>query len=348
MKTTCVTAVLLFTVMSAGAARKDPVAFEHDDWELACDNTRTCRAAGYQSNSNLPSDPVSMRITRAAGPGTAIDVAINVALEPGDNGGFKDPLRLKVGNATASGLIGRDGVKLNADQVRTILPELLKNDDATVTGGGKKWTLSLAGLNAVLLKMDEAQGRVGTTGALVRRGIRPESSALPAVPAPVATVVEAPANRPGDAALAARIFPLLDMDDFAADPCNVVGEFNAKALTVSRLSERKVLLSVFCSLGAYNGTSKIWIANDKPPYSPVALEANGDFDPQNASVTSATKGRGSGDCWWSKTWHFNGKNFVLTGESGDVMCRGFDGGAWNLPSYVSRIVGAPSTTPSKP
>ncbi|RYD40495.1 MAG: DUF1176 domain-containing protein, partial [Verrucomicrobiaceae bacterium] len=50
---------------------------------------------------------------------------------------------------------------------------------------GKHWTLSLSGLNAVLLKMDEAQDRIGTPGALVRRGNKPESSVLAPVPPPV-------------------------------------------------------------------------------------------------------------------------------------------------------------------
>ncbi len=169
MKSACIAAALSLAALSAGAAGKDPVAFSHNDWEVTCDNTRTCRAAGYQSESG-PSDPVSMLITRAAGPGTAI----NIELQIGGEGEVKGPLRFKVGKATVAGLAG-GSAKLDADQVRTILPELLKNDDAAVTGGSKKWTLSLAGLNAVLLKMDEpkaASGRpVRSCGAAASRSL---------------------------------------------------------------------------------------------------------------------------------------------------------------------------------
>jgi hypothetical protein len=161
-------------------------------------------------------------------------------------------------------------------------------------------------------------------------------------------VVVPPKAHPGDDALAARIFPFLKLDS-AKEDCNNREDINAKSLTVSRLTDRKVLLSLGCGMGAYNYSSLLWIANDKPPYAPVSIEANGDFDEKEGSVTSAMKGRGIGDCWSSETWHFNGKDFVRTGSTGDGMCRGFAGGAWTLPRYVSRVVtSTPSATPSKP
>jgi hypothetical protein len=173
MKSACIAAALSLAALCASAAGKDAMAFSHNDWEMACDNTRTCRAAGYQSDSG-PSDPVSMLITRAAGPGTAVEVKLQV----GGEGEVKGPLRLKIGKASVAGLQG-DTPSLDSNQVRAVLPELLKGDEAIVTAAGRTWTLSLAGLNAVLLKMDEVQGRVGTPGALVRRGVKPESSVLP-------------------------------------------------------------------------------------------------------------------------------------------------------------------------
>ncbi|QFZ86587.1 DUF1176 domain-containing protein [Variovorax paradoxus] len=345
MKSACVAAALLLGALSVGAAgKKDPVSFSHNDWELVCDNTRTCRAAGYQAESGV-SEPVSMLLTRAAGP----DQAVEVQLQVGGEGDVKGPLRFKVGKASVAGL-KPDTATLDAQQVRAILPELLKSDEATVTAnGGKKWTLSLAGLNAVLLKMDDTQGRIGTPGALVRRGTKPESSVLPALPAPVVNIVKPPKARPGDAALPARIFPSLDIAA-VKEQCNNSTDLSAKSLDVVRLSGSKVLLSMGCGMGAYNYSSLLWIANDKPPHAPVSLEANGDFDDKDASVTSAMKGRGIGDCWSSETWHFNGTTFVRTGASGDGMCRGFAGGAWSLPRYVSRLVdaAAPPLTPSKP
>lgn len=343
MKSACVAAALFLIALSADAAGKAPVAFTHNDWELACDNTLTCRAAGYQTDSG-ESQPVSMLITRAAGLNTALDIQLQV----GDDDGVKGPLRFKVGKAALSDL-DAGTASFNEGQIRAVLPELLKSDEATVTAnGGKKWTLSLAGLNAVLLKMDEAQGRLGTPGALVRKGAKPESSVLPPVPIPVLNVVKPPKARPGDDMLAARIFPSLDLNDALAQ-CNNQDKVSAKSIEVHRLNDRKVLLSLGCGVGAYNYATLLWLANDKPPYAPVSLEANGEFDDKDASVTSSMKGRGIGDCWSTETWHFNGKDFVSTGATGDGMCRGFAGGAWTLPRYVSRVVvTAPTATPSKP
>ncbi|MDN6885129.1 DUF1176 domain-containing protein [Variovorax sp. CAN2819] len=333
-----------FFAGAAGAAGREGVSFSHNDWELACDNTRTCRAAGYQSEGADITEPVSMLITRKAGPGTSIEIELQTSGEAPAKG----PLRFKVGKAALSGL--KDGsASLDQEQVRVVLPELLRNDDATLSDrGGQKWVLSLSGLNAVLLKMDEVQGRVGTPGALVRRGGKPESSVPPPVPAPVVKVVVPPKARPGDDALAGRIFPSLKQDE-VKDECNNHDDFNAKSLSVTRLSDRKVLLSFGCGMGAYNYSSLLWIANDKPPYAPIAIEANGDFDEKDASVTSSMKGRGVGDCWSSETWSFDGKDFVRTAAAGDGMCRGFAGGAWSLPRYVTRVeLSEPSAIPSKP
>jgi hypothetical protein len=342
MKSACIATVLSLCALFAAAAEKGDVAFSYKDWELVCDNTRTCRAAGYQDESS-GSEPVSMRLTRAAGPHTGVAVDLQI----GDDNGVKGTLRLKAGKAVIDGLQA-SGDSLDADQARTLLPELLRNGTATVSASGKKrWTLSLAGLSAVLLKMDEAQGRLDTPGALVKRGAKPESSVLPPVPAPVVNVVTPLKARPGDATLAARIFPALDVGD-AKEQCNNNDEINAKSMTVSRLTDRKVLLSLGCGMGAYNYATLLWIANDKPPYAPVSIEANGDFNEKDGSVTGGMKGRGIGDCWSSQTWHFNGKDFVQTAEVGDGMCRGFAGGAWSLPSYVTRIVTVPSATPIQP
>lgn len=45
-----------------------PIHFYHQDWEVACDNTRTCRAVGYQADDS-DSFPVSVLFIRKAGAG---------------------------------------------------------------------------------------------------------------------------------------------------------------------------------------------------------------------------------------------------------------------------------------
>ncbi|HAK14267.1 MAG TPA: DUF1176 domain-containing protein, partial [Acinetobacter radioresistens] len=44
-------AILMWpTLCLAGASAS--LAFEYKDWSLACENTGTCRAAGYQTEEN--------------------------------------------------------------------------------------------------------------------------------------------------------------------------------------------------------------------------------------------------------------------------------------------------------
>jgi hypothetical protein len=55
------------------AATPEPkagVQFQHNDWSLACDNTRTCRAAGYSPEQ--PGNLLSLMLERAGGPGTKV------------------------------------------------------------------------------------------------------------------------------------------------------------------------------------------------------------------------------------------------------------------------------------
>lgn len=333
----CVLCVLAFAVkpslvqaVGKEAKDKEPVGFQHKDWALQCDNTRTCRAVGYQSEGG-DSEPVSILLTREAGPDTPVRVDLQVSTEKASPAA----LHLKVGKLSLPGLQG-DTPRVPAGQVPRLLQELLKSDEAIVSAGKDQWTLSLAGASAVLLKMDEAQGRVGTPGALVRRGARPETAVLPAVLAPVVKAVAPLPARKGDAALAKPLVAALDRASVDGQ-CNGDDPFNPANVQVYRLTERKVLLSVPCGMGAYNFSSLLWIANDRPPYKPEALEdVDGDFDPAAGTVHSAMKGRGIGDCWWVRQWQFDGQGFVRTGESGDSMCRGFAGGAWQLPTYVTR------------
>ena len=337
MKRALALAVLSLGAVAPAMADKAPMSFQYKDWELVCDNTRTCRAAGYQEGEGGSDNPVSMRITRAAGPATPIDIDV----QTGGDDDASGRLRLRIGKLSVPNLDPAKG-SLDAAQVRSLLPELLKGDTVALTDSkNREWSISLAGLNAVLLKMDEFQGRIGTPGALARKGAKPEASVLPAVPAPVVNAVKPPKTLPADKALAAKIFPALDIKE-AKEDCNNKDEINAKSMEVTRLDGQRVLLALGCGMGAYNYSTLLWIANDKPPYAPVALDANGDFDDKEASVTEVMKGRGIGDCISTRTWTFDGKTFVRTSETGDGMCRGFPGGAWSLPSFVARVVPAPA------
>ena len=315
------------------------VRFSHKNWELVCNNTRACQAAGYQSEA-IESQYVSLLLSRVAGPNAPVTMKL---LTQSDKP-YKYPLQLKVGALVVRGLTG-DTPEIPARDVPKLMQALLRSEEAVLTAAGVEWTLSLAGLNAVLLKMDEVQGRLGTPGAMVRKGGMPESSVPLPLPLPVVHAAKLVPARPGDTAL---VKPLLAGIDTAmvAERCNNY-PIDPKLVRVFRLTDRKVLLSLPCGTGAYNGTELLWIANDRPPYQPQFQEGmDGEFFPDEANVHSAMKVRGLGDCWWTREWHFDGRGFVLTSESGDTLCRGFAGGAWQHPAYVSKVV-QPTPTVTK-
>lgn len=113
--------------------------------------------------------------------------------------------------------------------------------------------------------------------------------------------------------------------------------------SVYRLSNNKLLVSQLAWQAAYNMGFSFWLINDKPPYNP--RPALGDADAEGGAsdyeqgfLSSANKGRGLGDCWCSASWVWTGKAFEKAEEGSTGMCKGFPGGAWELPTTVSRII----------
>jgi Protein of unknown function (DUF1176) len=317
------------------AFAKEENSFTYKDWALTCDNTRTCRAEGYQEE--IQPNPISILLTRVAGTNTPVDVQIQVASEV--NGGesyeSSDNWKLYVGKLVLS---GNPDVKsltwhLTANQVKQLLPELLQQSYAILTDGNISWELSLSGAKAMLLKMDEKQGRLSTPSALVKRGSRDESKVPKPILAPQVYVARLEKQRSDDKKLGKLILKGINKDDFA--DCNDVYETKAPEPELYRLTNTKVLVSIDCPMGAYNYTDLLWIANDKSPYQPKLQVANGEFS--DGAVHESYKGRGLGDCWYVRVWYFDGKEFVLGEEKTTGMCRGFAGGAWDVPTRVSRV-----------
>lgn len=68
--------VMALAVLSLPALAKTGVSFSHKDWEVVCDNTLTCRAAGYSAEEGSGG---SVLLTRQAGAGTAVSGELMLA-----------------------------------------------------------------------------------------------------------------------------------------------------------------------------------------------------------------------------------------------------------------------------
>jgi len=353
------------------AAANDPavlpysgLSFGHGDWELACDNTRTCRAAGYHSDADDDGHRLSVLLTRKAGPDEPVTGQLMIAQT--DQVPILDSpppvleLALRINEKTVgqvtvpkSSLV----IDLTPRQVTALLAALVRASRIEFAhDANDSWRLSDAGAAAVLLKMDEFQGRVGTSGALVRKGKKAEISVLPPLPVPVIEVARFHPPVPGDelfveknsASLIEAICSIEGEDDcpFLSEE----GEVSFKgegSLSATRLTETKMLLSANCWRGAYNSGEGYWVINSTPPWRPVLVtDIGGGYagnDISGGVISSSQKGRGLGDCWSLNEWTWDGKQFIHTQSSTTGMCKLIAaGGAWALPTIVTNVRGPTS------
>lgn len=323
------------------------VHYGHEDWELVCDNTRTCRAAGYQEEGD--EHAVSVLLTRRAGPGTVVEAQVQLG-----SYGEDDQARIEALPEHAPLALWIDGRRIGElpldkeSLVAGLPPSMLKALLLALRGeariewraGDSAWTLSGRGAMAVLLKMDEAQGRVGTPGALARRGKRAEAEVLPPLPAPVVVAVSPPASEGTvleseeavrmRALLAGSLGEDVECDGLAGGDADV-----PEQLTVWPLSPTRQLVQAHCWRAAYNEGNGYWVVGGGPPV--LVTDTGTEYDGRG-EISSSLKGRGLGDCWSQDAWTWDGENFVHTAEIGHGACRLVSpGGAWELPVLVTDV-----------
>ncbi|WP_416057662.1 DUF1176 domain-containing protein [Stenotrophomonas maltophilia] len=328
---------------AAHAATPEPkagVSFDHNDWTLACDNTRTCRAAGYspEASANL----LSLMLERAGGPGTKVVARLRNG--EGDEPSPAGALRLRL-NGKDLGPVRDTGegekVLLQQSQTDALVAALPRQARIEIIDGkGKAWPISDSGATAVLLKMDEAQGRLGTPGALVRRGDKAEASVPAALPVPVIVHGKLVAPRGTDAALAKApgLRKALIASLPKADECGRLSDGEQDEIEIQRLDGQHVLASTSCFMGAYNFSSGYWVVQDKAPYKARFVTSGAeDFDRDDATLRGRFRGRGIGDCFSGHDWVWDGQDFVKSSRFTTGQCRGVAGGHWTLPTVVSTV-----------
>lgn len=311
-------------------------AFVYKDWAVACDNTRHCEAVAYQSEDSA-SEPVVLWLSRDAGP----NAPVRVQLDVNDSEGSRQ-LTLRLGSTALKGIaLGED---LSPTQTQQLLAHVLVGQMLTLADGGKRWEVSLAGSNAALLKMDDVQGRVGTPGALLRKGKKPEASVLPPLPAPKVRAATLPGTSKADEVLLQPILKSVKERDCWDD----MPDDNDPETSITRVSATQVLVMRECGRGAYQGGSGLWLANSKPPYRAKRLELpmpggetsdyvmNASFE--DGRLSSYAKGRGLNDCGADYAWVWTDKGFVLSDASTAPLCRGMAQGGYSLRTFTTELV----------
>ena len=325
----------------------DSVEFSNQDWQVVCDNIRTCRLAGYQEESN--SDfPVSVLLIRKAGANAG--VIGKVKLGGGKQNSSKALMQL--GNRHNISLVinGEDlGVTkpfssssgdadLTQKQVETLINALAGDSKIEVVLRNTRWQLSDKGAKSVMLTADEAQGRVGTPSAFIKGNSRPNSSVLPPDTAPQLRWV-APTKNVRHKKFSMKSSQLKTLIQGSmknwSDNCPNIGDDTP--WRVNRLNGSQLLVQHSCWVGAYNAGTGAWVINDKPPYKPTLVTTDA-TEYSNGKIRAIQKGRGIGDCLNQEEWIWTGRRFVKSHDSTTGLCRLIEaGGAWQLPRFVSNV-----------
>lgn len=345
----------LAVVISGLGIAKDELSldFYHNDWQLVCDNTRTCRAAGYQADEDTLT--MSVLLTRKAGAGEKVtgelqlgdfDAEVTQKLPKAVN------LQMNINGKTFGEIAINTGsdkallAELNDSQTAALVKSLAKSSKITFLADDLVWHLSDKGAAAVLLKMDEFQGRINTQSALIKKGSESGDKVLPALPVPVVTAVKVnpdPKNEPvlSDSEkkeLQKTLLASLKDDDccFPAEQ-GTENEQSESELSVIRLNDQKLLVSMLCWRAAYNEGYGYWVINQAKPYQPVLVTTSG-TDYSDGIISAYQKGRGIGDCISSEQWVWDGKAFVQTSSMTTGLCKAVaGGGAWELPTLVTDV-----------
>ena len=348
--------VLLLTLLpvAAMATSIKAIGENYQDWDLVCDNTGTCRMAGYQDES---SDPVSILFTRAAGQNAAVegkftilpfgeadrDVQVGQDIEIWLNGKSLGTVKHISDDAPD---------KLTEEQTKALLSGLKKESEIRLTYGKTTLKVSDKGAAAAMLKMDEFQQRLNTPSALIRQGQEKHAvlapQAAPKIEAVSVNNRQTTELKRGEKQFDAVLALLRKSNGTNEDAENYCYELHKddvwnKQITLYPLTKGKVLAEAICLAGSYQSTYYYAVLDEKLSKVEQVLAnkynyADYDKNTHVLTVNGSFKGSGIGNCWSGQEAVWNGKIFIRTEEHTSGSCKGFAGGAWGgLPIFVSEM-----------
>ena len=336
--------ILLLTLLPVAAMATSIKGIgNYQDWDLVCDNTGTCRMAGYQDES---SDPVSILFTRAAGENAAVegkftilpfgeadrDVQVGQDIEIWLNGKSLGKVK-HISDDTPD--------KLTEEQTKALLSGLKKESEIRLTYGKTTLKVSDKGAAAAMLKMDEFQQRLNTPSALIRQGQEKHAVLAPKVE-PQIDAVSVKNRKTIELKLGEKQYDNVLALLRKANSCDDE-DITSQDITLYPLTQNKVLAEALCVRGAYQSTNYYAVLDDKLSKVEQVLaeqynEAGYDEKQGYAFVRGSYKGRALGDCWAGQDAVWNGKIFIRTSEWTTGSCKGLPGGTWQLPIFVSNVI----------
>jgi len=339
MKRTILTGLLISSQLLSGKS----LSFQHHDWQVVCDNTHVCRIAGYSSRDIKLR--VSVLLTREAGQRKETKAELQLAW---DEKLFKKlPTHYKLTmliNGKSYGSIAMknsDSIgKLSKKQTKALISSLSKESEIVWKYKKYQWRLSDDGASAVLLKADEFQQRLNTPTAFYKKGNRSEKNVLK--PKKIPIIYTEPIMNDNEMVITDKLYikELRTELHSEYDGCFDSDYQEIKELQFYNLNSSKMMVTKFALNGAYNTANCSWVVNKKKPFNPQG-SVYGELyvDKKHIGyVSNSQKGRGIGDCWTYEEYVWTGEKLEESSVGSTGLCRNIAaGGAWTLPTFVSKV-----------
>jgi len=350
--------VSLFACTAVAANPASAQMKEFRDWLAACDNTRSCTAYGFDVD---PGGYAYVRLTRDAGADAILRVTVAVNVQEGAKFkvSFDDPALGDLPAEASAGDANNDDdlrrlVISDPKAVETLLASLRKAKKIVVTridapgataSDPATTEISLAGVVAAMLWMDDQQKRVGTVTALVKRGDKPATAIPTQLAPPVVTAAKIP---PGPKPEQARIAVIAKARAVCED------KKISEAEDMTRLAADQVMYWFRCQekSGAYNFFYALIIDQRGKPLREVEfklprevataadggveMNINPGFDESTQTMSLLNKGRGIADCGQASQWAWDGRSFRLIESKVMPTCKGVAPSDWPVLYHAER------------
>ena len=322
------------------AAPLQGFSFTQKDWELACDNTGTCRAAGY----GVRMGEVSVLLTRNAGSEQRLAATATFAqIEHDIPADSTASLLIDDRDLGSLDAVDDSHFRLDSDQTAALLQALANQRKIEFTLNGQHLPLSSAGSREVLGKMDAFQRRTGTADALLDKGDAGDDAILPATPAPeiiAAPVLHNAQPVPLSMLQRQKLLPILTplLNQRCDDWQNQAIPAADRQITLTALDKTHSLAQALCWRAPYNDGYALWLADNAQLNKPRLLTTEASSY-ANGTIVFLHKERGMADCVTGETRVWDGKTFTPSLKYSTGMCREITpGGTWMLPTFVSQVI----------
>ena len=331
----------LIGTLSAFAAWAAPAQQAFSDWQVTCNNQNFCVARNIGQHYGLV-----MTLSRSAGAHT--DASLRIEL-----GGLDTPLPKSPAISPRlifeGQLLKFTSPRWRSDPLRVMttdgaavsafLAQIQDGQEITLSGGQQ--VISLKGLKAALLFIDDRQKRVGSQTAWIGKGNTPP---LRVPPAPALKKVVAVNPTPTPLSHEERT-ALMDYGNWKISNIQCSLDPGRREVRIWALTDNKALLAISCEAGAYNTVDLAWLVSRRKPFTSSQIHLrlpftpgsgemdmelmNAGFDEKTRELTTLAKGRGMADCGIQTRWRFDGQRFSLVRYAEEPNCDNWQGpDAW--------------------